>query len=156
MQLEIEPTAALSDQKIRFRITGLPPLAKVKASASMRLPWADEIPFESEAWFTADEHGRVDVGRQKPDSGSYAYADRMGLILSLQSKDPNVLAKIGEHISIDRNLKIDINAEFGNDTASVRLERIFMAEDLMLRRITDPFVGDLFYAGDPGRKTVVF
>jgi hypothetical protein len=155
MKLEIEPKAALSDRKISFRISGLPPLGKVKGRASLRLPWAEDIPFESEASFTADEHGRVDLDRQKPDFGSYAYADSMGLILSLQSKNPDALVKVGEHISIDRNLNIDITVESGNDVASVRLERIFMAEDLKLQRITEPFVGDLFYAENPGRKTVV-
>jgi dienelactone hydrolase len=155
MQLEIEPKAALSDRKISFRIFGLPPLAKVKASASMRLPWAEDILFESEAWFTADENGRVDLDRQRPDSGSYSYADSMGLILSFQSKDPDALSKIGENMSVDRNLFIDISVEAGGEKSAVRLERIFMPGDLKRQCVEDPIVADLFYGEERSRKTVV-
>jgi hypothetical protein len=47
----------------------LPTHEKVKISASMSLPWAKDVVFESAAWFTADADGRVDLSRQKPDSG---------------------------------------------------------------------------------------
>jgi len=66
MKLRIQPLAALCDEKTSISISGLFPFSKVKVSASMSLPWAKNIPFESFAWFTADSDGAVDLSKQKP------------------------------------------------------------------------------------------
>ncbi|HTP09061.1 MAG TPA: acyl-CoA thioesterase/BAAT N-terminal domain-containing protein, partial [Anaerolineae bacterium] len=71
MKLHVQPLVALCDEKVSISISELPPASKVKLSASLRLPWAKDVVFESLAWFTADALGRVDLSRQKPDSGSY-------------------------------------------------------------------------------------
>jgi hypothetical protein len=63
MKLHIQPTVALCDQKIDICVSELPAYGKVKISASMRLPWAKSVVYESAAWFTADAQGQVDLSR---------------------------------------------------------------------------------------------
>src|SRR4029077_19660471 len=97
MFLHIQPIVALCDQKIDICASDLPAHGKVKISVSLRLPWAKDVLYESAAWFTADADGKVDLSRQKPDSGSYDYVDSMGLIDSVRSWDPKALEKIAHN-----------------------------------------------------------
>jgi hypothetical protein len=155
MKLQIHPLIALADQKVTISISELPAFSKVKLSASLCFPWAPDFPFESFAWFTADARGNVDLSKQKPDSGSYDFVDSMGLIASVKCKDPKSLGAIGENISVDKSLFIDIVAECGQDRAYARLERLFVAKDVQRQRISDEFVGELFYTDNPNNKTVL-
>jgi hypothetical protein len=145
MKLQIQPLVALADEKVRFVVTGLPPSAKVKISASLCLPWAPSVQLESLAWFTADSSGQVDLSKQKPDSGSYDYADSMGLISSAQVQDSKAIQKIGQNISVDQNLVINVAAECGQDRTSARLERLFLAPGVQRQKTPDELVGELFY-----------
>ena len=156
MKLDIHPLTALCDERIDFRIIDLPPFGQVKINASMCLPWAKNVLFESFAWFTADSMGKVDLSKQKPDSGNYDFADSLGLIESLQSKDSKAMEKIARNISVDENMFIDIRAECGQDRISTRLERLFKTPEIRSLKIADEFVGELFYSDDPDRKTIVW
>jgi hypothetical protein len=78
MKLQIQPLTALADKKVSISISGLPPLDKVKIGASMRLPWAKDVLYESFAWFTADSTGHVDLSKQKPDSGTWTLSIAWG------------------------------------------------------------------------------
>jgi hypothetical protein len=84
MKLQIQPLTTLCDERINIRISDLPPFGKVKTSASMSFPWAKSVEYESDACFTADSSGNLDLSKQGPDSGSYDFIDSMGLILSLK------------------------------------------------------------------------
>ncbi len=156
MKLDVHPLAALCDQKVEMHISGLPPLGKVKVSASMSLPWAKSVIYASAAWFTADPEGQVDCSRQKPNSGSYDFADSTGLIVSMKSPDPHAMEKIARNISIDESLFINMIAESGQEQAVVRLERWFKTPDIQRLRIMDEFVGEFFYTGLPGRPTILW
>ena len=157
MKLDIQPIVALCDQKLDIRVSELPPHGKVKISASMSLPWAKSVLFESAAWFTADIQGQVDLSRQKPDpGGSYDFIDSMGLIFSMKSKDPKALEKISKNISVNENLFIDIDAECNQERASARLERLFKTKEIKCQRISDEFVGELYFSDHPDHKTIVF
>ena len=149
MKLHIHPLVALVDQKINICVSELPAYRKVKISASMCLPWAKDILFESSAWFTADAEGRVDLSQQKPDSGSYDFIDSMGLIVSMKSQDSKAMEKITQNISVNESLFIDILAECEQERASARLERLFKSPEIQSQRITEEFVGDFFYSEDP-------
>jgi esterase/lipase len=156
MKLDIQPTVALVDQKVDICISELPAFGKVKLSASYRLPWAQDVLYESYAWFTADAKGQVDLSQQKPDSGSYDYISSMGLIESVTSSDPKALEKITQNISLDNSLFIEVTAESGPERASVTLERIFKTPEVKRQRIMDEFVGDFFYSGNPDNKTILW
>jgi len=156
MKLQIHPLADHCDEKISIGVSELPPSSKVKISASMCPPWAKNIPYESFAWFTADSSGNLNLSTQKPDSGSYDFVDSMGLIVSMKSKDPKAMEKIAQNISVSENLFIDILAECGQERASARMERWFKTPEIKSQRITDEFVGELFYSDDPGNQMIVW
>jgi dienelactone hydrolase len=147
---------ALCDQKIDICASDLPAHSKVKISVSLRLPWANDVLYESTAWFMTDADGKVDLSRQKPVSGSYDYIDPMGLIDSVRSQDPKALEKIARNISVDKSIFIDITAECGSELASVKLERLMKTPEIKSQRITDDFVGELFYSDCPDNKTIVW
>jgi len=156
MKLQIQPLVALCDEKLGICVSELPPWSKVKISASMRLPWASSVLYESSAWFTADSTGRVDLSKQKPDSGSYNFIDSMGLIVSMKSQDAKAAEKITQNISVSESLFIDILAECGPERTSARVGRLFKTPEIKSRRITDEFVGELFYSDHPDNKTIVW
>lgn len=156
MELHIQPLVALCDQKINFSISELPPNGKVKISASMRLPWARSVLYESSAWFTADGNGQVDLAYQKPDSGSYDFVDSMGLIVSMKSRDPKAMEKTAQNISVNESMFIEIVAECGTKHTGVKLERRFKAPEVKNEIISDGFVGEFFYSGNPENKTIVW
>jgi len=156
MKLHADPMTAPCDEKVNISISELPLLSKVKIQANMRFPWAAEVKFESFAFFTADKKGTVDLAMQKPDSGSYDYVDGMGLFASLTCRDAKAFGKIGKNVSLDKNMFIDITAQCNQDTSSIRLERIFLAKGIKRQRISDEFVGELFYTENAENKTVLF
>jgi hypothetical protein len=156
MKLHIQPLVALCDEKINISVSELPPFSKVKISASMCLPWAKSVLYESFAWFTADANGRVDLSKQKPDSGTYDFIDSMGLIVSMKSKDPKAIVKIMQNISVSESLFIDIVAECEQDRARARIERFFMTRDIKCQRISDEFVGEFYYTENADHRTIVW
>jgi pimeloyl-ACP methyl ester carboxylesterase len=154
MKLQVHPLVALCDEKISIVLTELPPFGKVKISTYMSFPWAKSVLYESFGWFTADSMGNVDLSKQKPDSGTYDFVDSMGLILSLKrvkGKFKDVL----RNISVNQSFFIDIEAEFGQDTSTVRVERLFMSSELKSLDINNEFVGKLFYTESNNNKTII-
>jgi len=156
MKLQVQPLVALCDEKLSICVAEVPPFGKVKINASMCLPWAKSVPYESFAIFTADSAGVVDLSMQKPDFGSYDFVDSMGLIVSMHSKDPKAMEKIVQNISVDESMFIDILAECGQEQARVKVERLFKTPEIMSQKITDEFVGEMFYTDDPDRRTIVW
>lgn len=156
MKLHIEPRVALADEKINICVSDLPPFGKVKISCSMCLPWAKSVAFESFAWFTADSTGTIDLSKQKPNSGTYEFIDPMGLIVSMKSQDPKAMEKIVQNISVSESLFIDFLAECGQQQASAKVERVFKTPEIKSRRITDGFLGELFYSDNPGNRTIMW
>jgi hypothetical protein len=156
MKLQIQSLVALADQKLDTCISDVDPFSKVKISASLRLPWAKDVLYESSAWFTADENGVIDLSRQKPDSGSYDFIDSMGLIVSVKSQYPKALDKIAQNISVNESMFIDLTAECGQMRKSVRLERKFKSDDIRSQKISDEFVGEFFYSENGDRQTIIF
>jgi esterase/lipase len=157
MKLQIQPIVALCDEKIDISISELPPFSKVKISASMCLPWAQSVLYESFAWFTADSMGNVDLSKQKPDSGTYDFVDdSMGPIISMKSEDINAIKKIGKNISVSNSMFIDIVAEYEHDRVCVKLERLFMTQDVKSQIISSEFAGELFDTENTDNKTIIF
>jgi len=156
MKLQIQPLVALCDEKINISISDLAPSSKVKINASMRFPWAKGVLFESFACFTADVDGNVDLSKQKPDEGSYDYIDSMGLIVSMRPQKENAINKVGQNISVDSSIFIDIAAQCDQDKSTVTLERIFKINNIKNLKVSDEFVGELFYTQNTNNKTILF
>lgn len=79
--LEVTPSSSLLDEPVRIRVTGLSPGQRVELTARMTGP--DGRSWSSEATFTADGEGVVDLDRDAPESGDYAGVDGMGLIAAM-------------------------------------------------------------------------
>jgi len=155
MKLEIEPLQALCDERVNICVDDVPSAGVVKLTASMHIPWAEGVEYGSQACFTAGSSGRLDLSRQKPDSGSYDFADSMGLILSMQ-RVRGRLSDVLRDISVSQSLWIDITAECGSERSSARLERRLMSPELKCLEIHDEFVGQLYYTGNSSSKTVIY
>ena len=155
MKLQVQPLNALCDARISIGLSGLPPASKVKISARMHLPWAQGVLYESVAWFTADADGNLNLSTQKPDSGDYDFKDSMGLILSLK-RVKGEFKDVMQNIAVDQSLFIDMTAECGPESSSVRLERRFISPELKSLKIDDNFIGELFYTEHSGNKTIIF
>jgi pimeloyl-ACP methyl ester carboxylesterase len=155
MNIQIQPSTSLCDERINIRIADLPPFGKVKIRASMRFPWAKSVEYESSAWFTADSTGTLDLSKQRPESGSYDSIDSMGLILSLK-RAKGEFTDVVRNITVDQTQWIDIIAECGRDSSSVKVERRFMSPELKCLEINDDFIGKLFYTENSSNKTIIF
>jgi hypothetical protein len=155
MKLQIQPLGALADERVNISISELPPFVKVKITASMSFPWAKNVEYGSDACFTADSSGNLDLSKQRSDSGSYDFIDSMGLILSLK-RVKGKFQDVIQNIAVSQNLFIDITAECGQDSTSVRVERLLMSPELKSLKINDEFVGTLFYTENSSNKTIVF
>jgi pimeloyl-ACP methyl ester carboxylesterase len=154
MNIQIQPTISLSDERINIRISDLPPFSKVKISASMCYPWAENVGYESSAWFTADSKGDLDLSKQKPDSGSYDSIDSMGLILSLK-RIKGSLKDVLKNISPDHSLSIYIIAECDQEKSTIKVDRPLMAMGLKRLSLKEEFVGELFYTENSSNKTII-
>ena len=155
MKLEIKPLKALCDERINIIITDLPASGQVKIKATLLIPWAKNVKYESEACFTADSNGSLDLSKQKSDSGSYDFIDSMGLILSLKRVNGK-FKDVMRNISTDRSLFIDITAECGQESPSLRMERLLMSPGVKSLKINDEFVGELFYTDNPNNHTIIY
>ncbi|MGX7826530.1 acyl-CoA thioester hydrolase/BAAT C-terminal domain-containing protein [Actinokineospora sp. 24-640] len=88
------PSSKLADENFAIRVTGLPAGETVTITAAM----ADDLgrPWSSQASFTADSHGRVNLRHDEPlPGGSYADDDEMGLFYSMRLDNEVTLSPFG-------------------------------------------------------------
>jgi dienelactone hydrolase len=81
MRLDITPEHPALDTELSIRVSELPPACRVTLHA-LSTDAAGQA-WVSQAVFTADRNGLVDLRRDAPDTGSYRGADPMGLIWSM-------------------------------------------------------------------------
>jgi dienelactone hydrolase len=155
MKLKIQPLVALCDERINICVSGLPQFGKVRISASMSLPWAKHEKYESYAWFTADASGNLDLATQRPDSGTYGFIDSMGLIVSMKRNVINNGKDITQSISVNESILIDIEAECEQNRVYATVERLFKTPEVKSQKISNEFVGELFYTENSSNKTIV-
>jgi pimeloyl-ACP methyl ester carboxylesterase len=154
MNIQMVPTTSLCDERINFRISNLPPFGNVKISTSICYPWAENVEYASDACFTADSDGNLDLSQQRPYSGSYDFADSMGLILSLKRVKGN-FQEVIRNIAVNQNISISMEVECEPESSSVMIERRFMSTELKSLKIDDEFVGELFYTENSSNKTII-
>jgi hypothetical protein len=154
MKIHISQTVSLADQKIEISVSGLPPGKKLILRTNMCLPWAENVFFGSKAEFITGEDGCVDLSKQAPAHGDYMSADSMGLITSMKLVSGKINA-VGENISVDNSLFIDITAECEGEKVIVKIERLFMSPEVKTEKISKPFIGAFYYSENPKNKTVL-
>jgi acyl-CoA thioester hydrolase/bile acid acetyltransferase-like protein/bile acid acyltransferase/acyl-CoA thioester hydrolase-like protein len=96
VSISATPEPTLLDQRLTIRISGLQPNALVRVSAKSQAQ--DSLWWRSEALFTADNRGQIDLDRQAPQSGSYSGTDGMGLFWSMR---PDPEPKRANHFSFE-------------------------------------------------------
>ncbi|XP_055973217.1 bile acid-CoA:amino acid N-acyltransferase isoform X2 [Sorex fumeus] len=81
-QLRATPESALVDVPVHIRATGLPPSEVVTLVASLK----DDkgLPFQSRAFYRADEYGELDLTKAPALGGDYVGVHPMGLFWSLK------------------------------------------------------------------------
>jgi dienelactone hydrolase len=81
MRIDITPEHPALDTELSIRVSELPP----RCSVTLRAHSADAAgqAWVSQATFTADREGLVDLRRDAPAAGSYRVADPMGLVWSM-------------------------------------------------------------------------
>jgi Acyl-CoA thioester hydrolase/BAAT N-terminal region len=81
MHLDITPEHPALDTELSIRVSELPPTSRV----TLRAHSTDAVgqAWVSQATFTADRDGLVDLRRDAPVTGSYWAADPMGLVWSM-------------------------------------------------------------------------
>jgi hypothetical protein len=79
--LQITPERPCLDTVLRIQMRGLPPGSEVTLRA--RQGDAHGHPWQSEATFSADADGTIDLAQNAPVHGSYRQVDPMGLVWSM-------------------------------------------------------------------------
>ncbi|MBV9322667.1 MAG: acyl-CoA thioesterase/BAAT N-terminal domain-containing protein [Chloroflexi bacterium] len=153
-EIHVDPPRSMVDEPLRIWLDGFEPGQRVTLRASQ----TDDLArtWRAHATFVADANGRIDVSAQAPVSGTYADADAMGLIWSMQlaADEPNQAPFFRKEPT---PLPIEVVAEV--DAAAVArtaAERVYVADGV--ERIPvheDGLVGTLFVPPGHGPHPVV-
>ena len=132
--LTVDPARAMADAVVAIRAAGLDPGERVAIRAELT-DGADHR-WASQAEFTADPSGAVDVSKQTPIGGSYKEVSAMGLIWSMMPGAHNVAM-----YQPPRNLASQI-VEFqllrkGKPAASARLEQMALGPGVHTVRVDE-------------------
>ena len=142
-RIEITPSKALVDEKVSIRLFGAKPSQRVTLRA--RAQDDRQVMWEAHATFHADNLGMVDLGLQKPITGTYQDLDPMGLFWSMRSESwasagsafaKTELTPTPIHFSADAD---------GHLLASATFERIFVAPDVTPTTIRDNGLAAIFF-----------
>ncbi|MCI0489037.1 MAG: acyl-CoA thioesterase/BAAT N-terminal domain-containing protein [Blastocatellia bacterium] len=146
--IHVSPDTALMDEVVSTRVTGLSPDQAFKIIATM--PGMHGETWKSEAEFTADKRGAVDLGKRAPSSGSYTGVDAMGLFWSMKT----VEGTGGDHSArpsplapVVMNFDLEIA---GKPVAEARLTRLFVAPGVRSLDVRDDGLVAKLYEPEKG------
>jgi dienelactone hydrolase len=146
-RLLASPASALVDAAVEMRVTGCRPRAAVTVRARVDDPLRGR--WESRAVFEADAAGAVDLASARPIAGSYATADRFGLLWSLE-RDPAsapLVGFAGPSGAVDVELAIEVD---GATADRVRIRRGFMGPGIAREPVRDDGLVGTFFAPADG------
>jgi len=146
MRLDITPEHPALDTELTIRVSELPPASQVILHAHS----ADAAgqAWVSEATFTADRDGLVDLRRDTPATGSYRVADPMGLVWSMLPAGAPESGHIRDRLA-PVPLRLTAEAD-GTSSVSAQVWRALVPDGLVRTELADQgLVGVLFHpAGD--------
>ena len=142
--IEISPEIIRTDEPFCTEIHGLKPGALIRVrlvGASTNGEWRSEIEI------AADDVGTVDLERDAPISGSYTFADPMGLLWSM------VWTPVEDGTAVDylalSSLTLGVLDEPGDELASTTIRRIYPTDELDYTLVSDDGLrADLFSPKD--------
>jgi dienelactone hydrolase len=149
-RIEIDPQVALTDVPMTIRLTGFRPHQRVTVRAETQ---DDDFgrTWESFAVFETDDRGSVDLAQTAPLEGSYASADAMGLIWSMEL-DPAAEEECYFRKRTLDPLRIRLSVEAtGEVTAQAQAKRLFLPPGVTRDEVHEQdLAGVLFLPRDPG------
>jgi dienelactone hydrolase len=155
-QLDVAPRQALVDEPVSIRVLQAEPGQKLTIRAST----IDELDkrWQSYAVFTAYEQGVVDVGRQKPEAGSYGGVDSMGLFWSMRRVEKGKLrdAFFAKNTAAPLTVTIEVEVD-GTTITTSSIERLFATAGVTAIEVREQgLVGTLFMPpGEGPRATII-
>jgi dienelactone hydrolase len=151
--LDVEPSAALSGEGWRIKVSGLPPGAMVKLVAEQED--VNGVKWEAGAVFQADSEGSVHPAVQAPVSGTYTGVDPAGLFWSMRPvsgmKSPGAFGKS----LAPQTIVISVEAN-GQRILSRTVERLLVLPGVKRLEVREPgVVGTLFLPPGEGRHPAI-
>ena len=146
MRLDIKPEHPALDTELSIRVSELPPACRVTLHAHSTD--ADGQAWVSQATFTADRDGLVDLRRDTPVTGSYRVADPMGLVWSMLPAGAPENRHVRDRLA---PVPLQLTAEAdGASSVNTQLQRCLVPDDLVRTDVAGHgLVGVLFHpAGD--------
>ncbi len=139
----VPEVAALADEVVKIRVEGLDPAQTITLRASLK----DDLdqPWNSYATFVSDETGVVDVTTQAPISGTYDFADPMGLFWSMLPDNDSFYANGNTDFIL-----VTITAEVENEQiGTTYVNRIRLQQGVNDKWVDeDGLVGRFFFPDD--------
>ena len=164
--IEVDKPVALADAPVHLRVSGLGSGDEVTISAQARD--AGGKVWRSQAQFTADGGGVVDLDRAQPRSGTYQGVDGMGLFWSMNPPDgdPDQAVSSDPDQAIyfpaeGPSFTVDLTVAVGDRQLATRsLTRQWLGDGVKVRTLrtdTDQVAGVLALppAGSPPREAVL-
>ena len=164
--IEVDKPAALADAPVHVRVSGLGSGDELTVSAQARD--AGGKLWRSQAQFTADDGGVVDLDRAQPKSGTYQGVDGMGLFWSMNPPDGDpdqaIYSDPGQaayYPAEGPSFTVDLTVAVGDRQLATRsLTRQWLGDGVTVRTLrtgTDQVAGVLALppAGSPPRVAVL-
>jgi dienelactone hydrolase len=164
--IEVDKPVALADAPVHLRVSGLTAGDEVTISAQARD--AGGRVWRSQAQFTADGGGVVDLDRAQPRSGTYQGVDGMGLFWSMNPPDGDPDQAVyrdpgqGTYFPAEGpSFTVDLTVAVGDRQLATRsLTRQWLGDGVTVRALrtgTDQVAGVLALppAGSPSRVAVL-
>ncbi len=154
IEIHVDPPHSMVDESLGIRLTGLESGQHVTVRASQTDD--HQRTWRAHATFVADAKGQIDVAAQAPVSGTYADADAMGLIWSMElaADEPNQAPFFR---NVPTPLPIEFVAEVDNAmVARTTVERRYAADGVERIPVrAEGLVGTLFVPPGAGPHPVV-
>jgi pimeloyl-ACP methyl ester carboxylesterase len=147
-QVTVDGVTALADQAVHVRIQGVP--AGHRITLALSTSDYSKAEWRSEATFTADHDGTIDLDRDAPQSGSYSNVDGMGLFSSIAPADgrnPDESEFLTIYPDQQASYDVQLSARDGKRTVGqATLHRVWTAPGVTSQMFPD-IDGDLFTPG---------
>jgi dienelactone hydrolase len=147
MRIDITPEHPALDTELSIRVSELPPACRVTLHAhstdAAGQTWA------SQAAFTADRDGLVDLRRDTPAAGSYRVADPMGLVWSMRPAGAPGSGHVRDRLA-PVPLRLTAEAD-GVGSVAAQVSRSLVPDGLVRTGVVDHgLVGVLFHPAGGG------
>ncbi len=148
--LEIGPPVVMADGTAVIRAKGLQPNERTTIRAELEDGTGHR--WASQAEFTADAQGAVDVSKQAPVGGSYKGVSAMGLIWSMRPLEKTVAMYQAPRSLGPQTIELQLMRK-GERISTARLEQVTISEGVQQIPVRDGTLrGVLFLPGSRERK----